>query len=452
MDGLIARSFPARGSSSSSAPGIIPRSSRPKRSPMRSVASWVAEGESRMDAWWQCEVPYPFVSQDVLNATDSVRASLPNRYCDPKVAADMFEEVIDEFLLCDDLGMNVLAVEHHAGINSLLGANPLLVGILARQTRQVRILSLGTLISLRNDPVRVAEEYATADVISRGRLEIGFVKSGGSEMASNNANPVNNIERYWEAIDLIKKALSHQDGPFSWEGKHFTHRHVNIWPRPWQQPHPRMWAATGDPETASEVGRRGMVNVLVLRGPEGTKRAWAAYRQARAEAGLPPVSSDHFGYAALLYVGDTHEEGVRIGSKLMWFLNTSLKSAPQYSKFLPGTVPPQFAPGAYRTAPKPGTRANGAAGKTVASASENAAALVSMTAEQAMQAGILFAGSPDTVYKQIMDFADNVGPFGHLVMVGRSGPMTHAEAEKGIKLFAREVLPRLKEIAPVTVS
>ncbi len=33
-----------------------------------------------MDAWWQCEVPYPFVPPDVLNAADSVRASLPNRY------------------------------------------------------------------------------------------------------------------------------------------------------------------------------------------------------------------------------------------------------------------------------------------------------------------------------------------------------------------------------------
>ncbi len=298
-----------------------------------------------MDVWFHNENVYPFVPQEVLDRADSVRASLPNRYCDPRIAADLFEEVLDEFQLCDDEGLNVVAIEHHAGINSLFGANPLILGILARQTRKARILSLGTLISLRPDPVRVAEEYATADVISRGRLEIGYVKSGGSEMASNNANPVNNIERYWEAIDLVTKALTHQDGPFSWEGKHYTHRHVNIWPRPWQQPHPRMWAATGDPDTASEVGRRGMVNVLVLRGPEGTKRAWAAYRQARVEAGLPPVSSDHFGYAALLYVGDTHEEGVRIGSKLMWFLNTSLKSAPQYGRFLPGTVPPQFAPG-----------------------------------------------------------------------------------------------------------
>jgi alkanesulfonate monooxygenase SsuD/methylene tetrahydromethanopterin reductase-like flavin-dependent oxidoreductase (luciferase family) len=397
-----------------------------------------------MDAWYQCENPYPFVPQEVLDATDSVRASLPNRHCDPKIAADLFEEVLDEFLLCDDQGLNVCAVEHHAGINSLFGANPLIVGILARQTRRVRILSMGTLLSLRHDPVRVAEEYATADVISRGRLEIGFVKSGGTEMASNQANPIGNVERYWEAIDLVVKALTHQDGPFSWEGKHFTHRHVNIWPRPWQSPHPRLWAATGDPDTASEVGRRGMVNVLVLRGAEGTRRAWAAYRQARAELGLPRVSTDHFAYAAFVYVGDTHEEGVRVGEKLHWFLNTSLKSAPQYSKFLPGATPPAAAPALYRGAPRPS-----AGGTAVASASQNAATLIGMTAEQAMKRGILFVGSPDTVYRQIMDFYDEVGGFGHLVLVGRTGHMTHVETEKSIRLFSREVLPRLRAIAPI---
>ncbi len=404
-----------------------------------------------MDAWWQCEIPYPYVPQPVLDAADSVRASLPNRHCDPRLAADLFEEVIDEFLLCDDLGLNVLAIEHHAGINSLIGSNPMLVGILARQTRKVRILSLGTLISLRKDPVRVAEEYATADVISRGRLEIGFVKSGGTEMASANANPIHNVERYWEAIDLITKALSHHDGPFSWQGKHFTHRHVNIWPRPWQQPHPRMWSATGDPETAAEVGRRGMVHVLVLRGPDGTRRAYAAHRKARAEAGLPKVTTDNFAYAALVYVGDTEEEGRRVGSKLLWFLNTSLKSAPQYSKFLPGAAPPRAAPQIYRTRPKAdsGTLSLANAEKGVPSASQNAQRLISITPEEAMAQGILFAGNPDSVYRQIMEFYDKVGGFGHLSLVGRSGPMTHVESEKGIRLFAKEVLPRLREVKPV---
>src|SRR6266852_2421106 len=106
-----------------------------------------------MDVWYHNENPYPFVPPEVLDRADSVRASLPNKYCDPQIAADLFEEALDEFMLCDDQGLNVVAIEHHAGINSLFGANPLILGILARQTRKARILSLG----------------------------IGFVKSGGSE-------------------------------------------------------------------------------------------------------------------------------------------------------------------------------------------------------------------------------------------------------------------------------
>src|SRR5277367_6774951 len=155
-----------------------------------------------MDAWFHCEYPYPFVPDRLLDTTDSVRARLLKKYFDPKVAAHLFEETLDEYLLCDELGLNIPSSEHHAGINCLYGASPVILGIVARQTKNIRLLSMGTLITVRDDPVRVAEEYATADVISRGRLEIGFVKSGGTEMASANANPVNNVERYWEAIDL----------------------------------------------------------------------------------------------------------------------------------------------------------------------------------------------------------------------------------------------------------
>jgi alkanesulfonate monooxygenase SsuD/methylene tetrahydromethanopterin reductase-like flavin-dependent oxidoreductase (luciferase family) len=241
---------------------------------------------------------------------------------------------------------------------------------------------------------------------------------------------VGNIERFWEAIDLILKTLTHHDGPFSWEGKHFTHRHVNIWPRPWQQPHPPLWAATGDPETSAELGRRGMVNVLVFRGPEETKRAWTAYRFARAEAKLPEPGPDRFGYAAFVYTGETDEEGMRIGSKLLWFLNTGLRSAPQYSKFLPGQTPPGLAPALYRSTPSPGAALRPAAG------------LMGITPEQAIARGLMFAGNPDTVYRQIMEFQEKAGKFEHLVLASRSGFMTHDEATRGLKLFAREVLPR----------
>ena len=389
-----------------------------------------------MQAWYLNENPYPFVPPHVLDAADSVRGSLPNKYCDPKIAADLFQEALDEYLLCDDIGINVVSNEHHAGINCLLGASPLILGILARQTRNVRILSLGTLITVRTDPVRVAEEYATADVISRGRLEIGFVKSGGSEMASGNANPMGIVDRFWEAIDLILKTLAHRDGPFSWEGKHFTHRHVNIWPGPWQQPHPPLWAATGDPTTSAARGPRGHVNVMVLRTAEETMRAWGAYRKARAEAGLPEPGPDRFGHTAFVYTGDTDEEGVRVGSKLLWFLNTGLRSAPQYGKFLPGAVPAELAPALYATKPRPG----------VPPAARPAAGLIGITAEQAMAKGLMFAGDPDSVYRQIREYRERVGPFKHLVLASRSGFMTHGEATKGLRLFAKEVLPRLREL------
>ena len=74
------------------------------------------------------------------------------------------------------------------------------------------------------------------------------------------------------------------------------------------------------------------------------------------------------------------------------------------------------------------------------------------TAEEAIAQGIMFAGNPDTVYRQIMNFYEQVGGFGNLTIIGRSGFMTHAEAEKGIRLFSKEVLPRLREIKPVVVD
>ena len=144
---------------------------------------------------------------------------------------------------------------------------------------------------------------------------------------------------------------------------------------------------------------------------------------------------------------------IRVGSKLLWFLNTSLKAAPQYNRFLPGAAPPVAAPGLYRTKPKveAGLGLKDAE-KGVTTASQNSQKLVDITAEEAMKQGILFAGSPDSVYRQIMEFYDKVGGFVQICLVGRSGHMTHAESETSIRLFTQEVLPRLKAVKPVEVD
>ena len=111
---------------------------------------------------------------------------------------------------------------------------------------------------------------------------------------------------------------------------------------------------------------------------------------------------------------------------------SGLKSAPQYSKFLPGSLSPSLAPAIYRSTVPSGAPLRPAAG------------LVGLTAEQAIARGLMFAGNPDTVHRQILEFQAKAGKFEHLVLASRSGFMTHEEANKGLRLFAKEVLPRFR--------
>jgi alkanesulfonate monooxygenase SsuD/methylene tetrahydromethanopterin reductase-like flavin-dependent oxidoreductase (luciferase family) len=385
-----------------------------------------------MELWNHCENPYPFVPAEVLDAAPSVRASLPNKYCEPEIAAGLYDEIFDEYQLCDDIGLNIVTNEHHSGINNLWAASPVITGVVARLTKKVRILSLGTLITVRPDPVRVATEYATIDVLSRGRLDIGFVKSGATEMVSGNANPMRIREREWEAIDLIEKALTSHDGPFSWEGKFFNHPHVNIWPRPFQSPRPEFWAATSDLPTCAELGCRGMINTLLFGGYDRTRTAFNAYKTAREAAGLPVAGEDRFSYMAFCYVGDTDEEALRIGQKIPWFLTVSMKSSPQMSKFQPGQIAPEMAPAAWR-----------------AGVSKRP---TDLSVESLIRQGQMFCGNPDTVVRQIKQFRERVGGVGRIIMMTRQGLVTHAEAMKSFSLAAKEVLPQLQGLDALEID
>jgi len=96
----------------------------------------------------------------------------------------------------------------------------------------------------------------------------------------------------------------------------------------------------------------------VLRGPEASKRAFDSYRRCPPRGRAAGARHRQVRYAALCYVGETDEEGLRVGSKTLWFLNPSLKQSPQMSKFLPGRMPPEVAAQNYRTVPRPGSQAN----------------------------------------------------------------------------------------------
>ena len=119
-----------------------------------------------------------------------------------------------------------------------------------------------------------------------------------------------------------------------------------------------------------------------------------------------------------------------IGQKIPWFLTVSMKSMPQMSKFQPGQIAPEMAPAAWR----------GGASKRP----------TDLSVESLIAQGQMFAGNPDTVVRQIKDFRRRVGGVGRIIMMTRQGLVTHAEAKKSFTLTAREVLPQLQDLEPVT--
>jgi hypothetical protein len=64
--------------------------------------------------------------------------------------------------------------------------------------------------------------------------------------------------------------------------------------------------------------------------------------------------------------------------------------------------------------------------------------------DELMDAGVLFCGTPDEVFEQIVDFCGHCGGMGNLLMMGQGGELTHAQTVDNLTLFAREVYPRLK--------
>ena len=383
-----------------------------------------------MKAWHFSENAYHHLPPS--DTYESIRVTLPNRLYDPEKGAALYDRFIDEWLVAEDEGMGIMLNEHHQTATCVDPAAPLMLAALARLTTRARLLILGNPIANRRQPVRVAEEMAMIDVLSRGRLECGFVRGVPYEIAAANSNPVRSNERQWEALDLIVKAWTTHDGPFSHEGRFFHHRTINIWPRPYQQPHPPVWISTTSPGGAARVGARGYVQATFLTGFAGTPAVFDAYRRGWRGAGLGfEVPAHRLAYAALVYTADT-ETAARAGAeKLLWYVTSN--KVPRHFANPPGYVPIGANLAMLRGAEHPlSAFARGA------------------SVDAAIAGGLMFAGTPDQVLRQIRKLYAHVGGFGHLLIMGQAGFLEHDETVAGIRHFARHVYPALKEEFPDT--
>ncbi|MFZ0723728.1 MAG: LLM class flavin-dependent oxidoreductase, partial [Xanthobacteraceae bacterium] len=362
----------------------------------------------------------------------SLRVILPNRKCDPHVAADLFHRYYDEYQLCDELGIDVMLNEHHQTATCMSSSVVIGLAVLSRITKKSRLLVLGYPIGHRPDPLRVAEELSTIDVISRGRLDMGFIKGIPYEIPASNRNPTELMDRFWEAHDFIIKAMTTHDGTFNWEGEFFHYRQVNVWPRVWQDPHPPIWSTTGSSTQARVLGERGYVMATLGTG-FGTRKLYDAYRKGYlGKFGRAP-GADHFAYLGLVAVAHDKEEARKRGDLIAGYLRTSaivhvpFRNPPGYisvednARMLRGETPP-------RGFTKDGRAIN----------------IHATSVDDLIDAGVLFCGTPDEVYDQIIAFCEHCGGMGNLLMMGQAGFLTHEQTVDNLTLFSREVLPRLK--------
>ena len=368
----------------------------------------------------------------------SLRVNLPNQVCDPQVAADLFHRYYDEWLLADDLGYDVMLNEHHATATCMSSAVAIPLAILARETKRCRILVLGYPIANRPDPLRAAEELAAIDVISRGRLEMGFVKGVPYEIPVANLNPVNTMDRFWEAHDFILKALTTHDAPFNWEGEFFHYRHVNVWPRCMQQPHPPVWVTTSSRGNARQIGERGHVLATMSVG-YNAKDLFTAYREAYMAGGRGEPGIDRFAYLGTVAVGRTETEArVRAATLAEYFRTAAVVHQPFRNP--PGFLSPEDNARILKLNGKFPARNFTKDGRPVN--------LATSSLQDLIDAAIIFCGTPDTVYRQITDFSDAVGGIDNLLMMGQAGQMTHEDTVDNLTLFAKEVMPRLRDYQP----
>ena len=170
--------------------------------------------------------------------------------------------------------------EHHFADD---GYSPSIIPIaaaIAARTERVRIGFNLLLLPLHN-AVRMAEDIATLDVLSGGRIDVGLGQGyARHEFEGYGIDRTDRLGLFREGLDVLNGLWTNDT--FSYSGKHYNITNARLVPKPVQQPVPPLWIGATSEPGVRRAGRRG-ANLLGLTNP----KLQQVYETARAEAGLP---------------------------------------------------------------------------------------------------------------------------------------------------------------------
>src|SRR6266508_3851488 len=263
------------------------------------------------------ERPYQDPKSGYFGATGKPIKDLAvsNEIYNSELGAELYNRYLDEKVYAEEMGFDGLMLnEHHSTPFCMGGVMNVEAAILARITQRSKIVLLGNVLPIWDDPLWLAEQLAMIDMLSRGRLVSGWVRGTGRESIAHNAQPPFNWERFQEAHDFIVKTWS-TPGPFRWEGEHFQYRYVNPWARPYQEPHPPIWIpGVMSKNTVAWAAKHRYPYIMLATELDPTKASFDYYREQADENGYE-AGTQHIGYLFKVHVDETEELAEAAGRK-----------------------------------------------------------------------------------------------------------------------------------------
>jgi alkanesulfonate monooxygenase SsuD/methylene tetrahydromethanopterin reductase-like flavin-dependent oxidoreductase (luciferase family) len=221
---------------------------------------------------------------------------------------EAFDSSFEQIDAAERWGRDVmwLAELHAAPTRSVLAAPLTIASAIAARTKRIKIGTAVQVLPLCH-PLRLAEEAATVDQISHGRLIFGVGRSGFPRAYETYGIPyAESQERFAETLEIIKRAW--REPSFSFSGKYFDFRNVHLMPKPYQKLGPEIRIAINSPDSFPAVGAQGYPIFAAVRlgtlselGPN-----LRAYREASRSAGH--ADRGKIFLRLPLYIADTEEQ------------------------------------------------------------------------------------------------------------------------------------------------
>jgi alkanesulfonate monooxygenase SsuD/methylene tetrahydromethanopterin reductase-like flavin-dependent oxidoreductase (luciferase family) len=337
------------------------------------------------------------------------------------------EEVVhrelEQFAWTEELGYDAIWLTEHHFIEYGLAVDPAtLAAVAAARTRRVRI-GLAAAILPFHHPLRLAEQFALVDVLSRGRLDMGVGRGNRpTEFRGYHVPQQESRARFEEAVDILMHAWTEEC--FSYNGRFFTIKDARVMPRPVQQPHPPMYQVCVSRDGIEAAARHGwaMLNSVLFGTLEPLVTSRDIYVDALRKAGRsePEIQAllARWGVSRHIYVAPTDAQAFAEAKDAeMWYQES-------FKRFV---IPERI----EDTHPslQPGFR-------------QLAATLAEVTWDTLLADRTLAFGSPETVARHVEEM-QQLG-IGQLLFWMNFGGLPQDKIRRSMELFAREVMPHFR--------